>query len=113
MNNYDVIIVGAGPSGLFAAYELLNNNCSILVVDEGMDVFNRTCSMGRTNVCTHCEVCSILSGVGGSGTYSDGTLNLRYDIGGNLRDFTKDAFELWIGFEGKEIQRKTGAHGLI
>ncbi len=89
--NYDVVIIGAGPAGMFAAYELLKEkDLSILIIDEGKDIRNRHCQMKETIQCAKCTPCSIMCGVGGSGTYSDGTLNLRYDIGGNLMDFTKD-----------------------
>ena len=96
---YDVVIVGAGPAGMFAAYELVKNKFSgsILIIDEGKDIGNRKCLMEVNGLCVNCVPCDIMCGVGGTGTYSDGTLNLRHDIGGNLAEFTsnqKEAFEL-------------------
>ena len=89
--SYDVVIIGAGPAGMFAANELLKQKGqSILIIDEGKDIRDRHCPMKETIQCAKCDPCNIMCGVGGSGTYSDGTLNLRYDIGGNLMDYTKD-----------------------
>jgi hypothetical protein len=81
---WDTVIVGSGPAGMFAAYELTG---SILVVDMGKDVSDRVCPMKSGNDCISCVPCDILSGVGGAGTFSDGILNLRYDIGGDLSEF--------------------------
>ncbi|MFW6376132.1 MAG: NAD(P)-binding protein, partial [Thermoplasmatota archaeon] len=79
---YDVIIVGAGPAGLFASYELSKEDLDILVIEKGKDIDNRPEE-------------EIMSGIGGAGTYSDGTVNLRPDIGGNLKDYTKNDREAW------------------
>ncbi|HDN83799.1 MAG TPA: NAD(P)/FAD-dependent oxidoreductase [Candidatus Altiarchaeales archaeon] len=89
---YDVIIVGAGPAGLFAAYELANSNkkLSIVILDEGTDIEHRKCPMKIYGKCLNCKPCHIMCGVGGSGTFSDGILNLRPDIGGDLVALTKD-----------------------
>ena len=76
---------------MFAAYELLKEKkLRVLLIDEGRDIRDRHCPMKETIQCMRCSPCNIMCGVGGSGTYSDGTLNLRYDIGGNLMDYTKD-----------------------
>ncbi len=92
---YDVIIVGAGPAGMFAARELACHKLKILVIDMGSDVNDRHCSLEPELKCTHCLPCDIMCGVGGAGTYSDGTLNLRPDIGGDLSAFTDDESEAW------------------
>ena len=92
---YDVIIVGAGPAGMFAAEELSNKDISILIIEMGKDITERTCKVTSTIHCTHCDPCGIMCGVGGSGTFSDGTLNLRPDIGGDLVDYTGDIDEAW------------------
>ena len=84
----DVLIVGAGPAGLFAAHELaFKSNLSVLVVDRGSEIEKRICPAVETGRCIHCDPCHILCGVGGAGGLSSGTLNLRHDIGGDLSDF--------------------------
>jgi len=97
MDKYDVIIIGAGPAGMFAAYELCKSGKekSILIIDKGKPVEKRICYMKETGKCTNCETCDIMCGVGGAGTFSDGLLNLRPDIGGNLEEFTKDKNDAW------------------
>ncbi len=94
---YDSIIIGAGPAGMFAAFELINTNpeFNILVVEKGKEVEKRNCPMEKTGKCSNCQPCDIMSGVGGSGTFSDGTLNLRPDIGGNLSEFTEKESDAW------------------
>jgi uncharacterized FAD-dependent dehydrogenase len=81
----NVIIVGAGPAGLFAALELSRFKADILVIDQGKDISDRICSMKKKGHCLHCEPCHIMCGVGGAGTYSDGLLNLHPSIGGDLK----------------------------
>ena len=97
--DYDVIIVGAGPAGMFAAYEIktaVKERLSVCIVDQGFDVYKRKCPVQSYKMCTNCKVCNIMSGVGGAGTLSDGLLNLRPDIGGDLREFVgeKESWEL-------------------
>ncbi len=91
---YDVIIVGAGPAGMFAADELAGK-MDVLIIDMGHDIDERECKMKRRGICTHCDPCDIMCGVGGAGTFSDGTLNLRPDIGGDLAEQTGDAEYAW------------------
>ena len=82
--NYDVIIIGAGPAGLFAAYELVNNNrtLKIAILDRGQKVENRFCPMNKNKKeCLNCNPCRILSGYGGAGTFSDGKLNFIPKLG--------------------------------
>ena len=81
---YDVVIIGAGPAGLFSAYELIskNKNLRILMLDEGLFVHNRFCPMNKgKEKCVNCNPCSILSGYGGAGTFSDGKLNFIPKLG--------------------------------
>ena len=80
---YDVVIVGAGPAGLFAAYELIENNpnLKILLMDKGKLAKNRICPMKKNNICVNCNPCGILSGYGGAGTFSDGKLNFIPKLG--------------------------------
>ncbi len=81
---YDVVIVGAGPAGLFTAYELItkNKNLKIALLDKGKFAQNRVCPMNvGKNKCLNCKPCAILSGYGGAGTFSDGKLNYIPKIG--------------------------------
>lgn len=81
---YDVIIVGAGPAGLFAAYELITKNkkLKIALIDKGKKAENRICPLSRTKEkCINCKPCGILSGFGGAGTFSDGKLNFIPKLG--------------------------------
>ena len=83
MSKYDVVIVGAGPAGLFSAYELIekNPNLKILLLDKGKRAKNRVCPMKLTGKCVNCNPCQILSGYGGAGTFSDGKLNFIPKLG--------------------------------
>ena len=72
---YDVVIIGAGPAGLFSAYELISKNkdLKIAVLDKGSRVKNRVCPMNKMGIpCQNCNPCAILAGYGGAGTFSDG-----------------------------------------
>lgn len=93
---FDVVIIGAGPAGLFAAHELAYKaRLSILIIDQGKDVDERICSAKEYKFCRKCSPCNILCGVGGAGTLSGGLLNLRPDIGGNLLEFISSEDEAW------------------
>ncbi len=104
---YDVVIIGAGPAGLFAAYQLTKENSKIKVclIDQGRVASKRTCPMKKTEKCANCEPCAILSGFGGAGTFSDGKLNFIPKLGKsdlfkymsreeawNLIDYTEEIF---------------------
>jgi len=83
-----VIIVGAGPAGIFSALEIAEKtNLSILMLDRGPDINQRKCPASRGFKCMHCEPCSVLSGWGGAGAFSDGKLNLSTEVGGWLSDY--------------------------
>ena len=85
---YDVIIVGAGPAGIFSALELTEKtNLNVLILDRGPDIDKRKCPSSRGFECVHCEPCSVLSGWGGSGAYSDGKLTLSTEVGGWLNQY--------------------------
>ena len=85
---YDVIIVGAGPAGIFSAIELTEkNNLSVLILDRGPDIDQRKCPSSRGFECRNCEPCSVLSGWGGAGAYSDGKLTLSTEVGGWLNQY--------------------------
>ncbi len=83
INMYDVIIIGAGPAGLFAAYELIEKkkDLKILLLEKGRFANQRVCPMTKTGHCANCNPCAILSGFGGAGTFSDGKLNFIPKLG--------------------------------
>ena len=79
MKNYDVIVVGAGPSGVFLAYEMLqlDKNKKILIIEQGKKVEKRYCPIEKLGQCTHCKpMCNITCGFSGAGAFSDGKLSL-------------------------------------
>lgn len=81
---YDVVIIGAGPAGLFTAYELITKNkkLKIALMDKGKKVSGRYCPMNKNKIaCANCNPCRILSGYGGAGTFSDGKLNFIPKLG--------------------------------
>ncbi|MDS1030554.1 NAD(P)/FAD-dependent oxidoreductase [Bacillota bacterium LX-D] len=86
---YDVIIIGAGPAGIFAALELskLKQNLEILIVDKGKNLQRRVCPARKTQVCVNCDPCNITSGWAGAGAYSDGKLSKSPLVGGRLTDY--------------------------
>ncbi len=89
LSSYDVIIIGSGPAGIFAALELVKNpSLKILMIEKGSDIDRRSCPMIVSEVpCVQCGLCSILCGWGGAGAYSDGKLTLTPEFGGWLKDY--------------------------
>lgn len=81
MEGFDVVIIGAGPAGMFAARELSDSNLSIAIIEMGRDIRNRKCSVHNFNSCSKCSPCNISHGVGGSGTFTDFKLSLSPEIG--------------------------------
>lgn len=84
--NYDVIIIGAGPSGIFCAYTLIEErpDLKILMIEKGRPIEKRQCPKRVTKVCVGCKPCNITTGFAGAGAFSDGKLSLSPDVGGNL-----------------------------
>lgn len=85
---YDVIIIGAGPGGIFCAFELLRKAPStrVLLIEKGRSIEKRNCPKRITKKCVGCHPCSITTGFAGAGAFSDGKLSLSPDVGGNLPD---------------------------
>lgn len=83
---YDVIIIGAGPSGIFCAYELKKRcpDMKVLMIEKGRNIEDRQCPKRKTKVCVGCKPCSITTGFAGAGAFSDGKLSLSPDVGGTL-----------------------------
>lgn len=88
---YDVVIIGAGPGGIFSAYELIhqNKNLKIAVFEEGYPLEKRHCPIDGKKVpsCIKCPTCAIMSGFGGAGAFSDGKYNITNDFGGTLYEY--------------------------
>ena len=91
MKQYDIIIAGAGASGVFMSYELakLNVNAKVLVLDKGSRLEERVCPIkrGLTKSCVKCNPCHIMNGYGGAGTLSDGKYNITTQFGGDLHNY--------------------------
>ena len=122
--NYDVIIIGAGPGGIFSAYELIQQNPSlkIAVFEAGHALDKRHCPIDGKNVksCIGCKSCSIMSGFGGAGAFSDGKYNITNDFGGTLYQYIGknealdlmryvDEINLRYGGEGTKLYSTAGS----
>jgi len=84
---YDVIIVGAGPAGIFAALELSDAGLDVLLLDKGRETDARICPVQEgAKHCTYCSPCHLVSGFGGAGAFSDGKLTLSTEVGGHLKE---------------------------
>jgi uncharacterized protein len=89
MYDYDVIVIGAGPSGIFTALEMdrLAPGKKVLIVDSGSTIDRRSCPARTSGQCAHCKTCNIMNGWAGAGAFSDGKLSLSEDVGGNITDY--------------------------
>lgn len=83
---FDCIIIGAGPGGIFCAYELMRHkpDLKVLMIEKGRSIEKRNCPKRTTKRCMECKPCSITTGFAGAGAFSDGKLSLSPDVGGNL-----------------------------
>ncbi len=121
--NYDVIIIGAGPGGIFSAYELTRRKpeLKVAVFEAGHALHKRRCPIDGDKIksCIGCPTCSIMSGFGGAGAFSDGKYNITNDFGGTLYEYIgkKPALELMkyvdeinmrYGGEGTKLYSTTG-----
>ena len=111
LKNYDVIIIGAGPSGIFCAYELIKEkpDMKILMVEKGRPIEKRICPKRTTKVCVGCKPCSITTGLAGAGAFSDGKLSLSPDVGGTLPDILGYDKATELIKESDDIYLKFGA----
>lgn len=89
MNEYETIIIGCGPAGIFTALELLKNkpDMKIIMFDKGNNIKVRKCPKAKTINCVSCKPCNISCGFGGAGAFSDGKLSLSKDVGGWLEEY--------------------------
>ena len=115
MKNYDVIIVGAGPGGIFAAYELskLAPELKICLFESGHALEKRKCPIDGNKIksCINCKTCSIMSGFGGAGAFSDGKYNITNDFGGTLYEYIGKKRALELMHYVDEINLKYGGEG--
>ena len=122
--NYDVIIIGAGPGGIFSAYELskLSPELKIAVFEAGHALAKRKCPIDGEKIksCIECKSCSIMSGFGGAGAFSDGKYNITNDFGGTLYQYIGkqkaidlmkyvDEINMLYGGEGTKLYSTTGS----
>ncbi len=113
--HYDVIIIGAGPGGIFSAYELakLNPQLKIAVFESGKPLEKRRCPIDGEKIksCINCKSCSIMSGFGGAGAFSDGKYNITNDFGGTLYEYIGKAKALELMRYVDEINMRYGGEG--
>lgn len=112
---YDVIIVGAGPAGLFSAYYLAtHSSLSVLILEKGKDCGKRRCPIADHDGCRKCSPCQILSGVGGAGLFSDGKLNYIHKLGKtDLTQFMDRQQAVALIHETEDIFNKFGMDGPV
>lgn len=110
-NNYDVIIIGAGPSAIFCAYELIEKkpDMKVLMIEKGRSIEQRQCPKRKTKKCVGCKPCSITTGFAGAGAFSDGKLSLSPDVGGNLTEILGYEQTIALLKESDDIYLKFGA----
>ena len=114
MNNYDVMIIGAGPGGIFSAYELClkKPGLKIAVFEKGRILEERRCPIDGKKVtkCANCPTCAIMNGFGGAGAFSDGKYNITNEFGGTLHSYIgkEKALELMHYVDGINLSHGGG-----
>ena len=114
MRNYDLVIVGCGPGGIFTAYEIskIDPDLKVAIVEAGNKLENRKCPIDGEKItkCINCKTCAIMNGFGGAGAFSDGKYNITNDFGGTLYEHIgkKKALELMHYVDSINLQY--GAH---
>ena len=112
---YDVIIIGAGPGGIFAAYELMQRKpeLRVAVFEAGHELSKRNCPIDGNKIksCIGCKSCSIMSGFGGAGAFSDGKYNITNDFGGTLYEYIGKKQALDLMHYVDQINLKYGGEG--
>ena len=115
MNRYDVIIIGAGPGGIFAAYELMRKapELTVAVFEAGNPLEKRRCPIDGKKIksCINCNTCAIMSGFGGAGAFSDGKYNITNDFGGTLYEYIGKSTAIDLMHYVDEINVRYGGEG--
>ena len=115
MNRYDIVIIGAGPGGIYSAYELIKNNpdLKVAVIESGQELDKRQCPINGTTIksCINCGTCSIMSGFGGAGAFSDGKYNITNDFGGTLFEYIGKEKALDLMYKVDKINLENGGEG--
>ena len=112
---YDVIVIGAGPGGIFSSYELMRKrpDLKVAVYDSGYPLEKRKCPIDGDKVksCIKCKTCAIMSGFGGAGAFSDGKYNITNDFGGTLYEYIGKEKALQLMRYVDEINVSHGGEG--
>lgn len=115
MDKFDVIIIGAGPGGIFAAYELMQKapELKVAVFESGNPLEKRRCPIDGKKIksCINCKTCAIMSGFGGAGAFSDGKYNITNDFGGTLYEYIGKSTAIDLMHYVDEINVRYGGEG--
>ena len=111
----DILIIGAGPAGIFTAIELerKNSGLKMIIVDKGVEIDKRQCPEKKKGYCIKCPVCSITSGWSGAGAFSDGKLSLSTDVGGRITDYLGQDVSQGLIEYADQIYLEYGANNMV